>query len=126
MGDAKPHKRIDKAAKDFVTEVDLASESVLKRSLAAATPDIGFYGEEGGGVPLDCRFGGAFGLGAEPETAGDAGVVEQGDHGHHGHEDDQQLEGHRVAVDGRLEDDELGVPAGGRGDAGQREQEERS
>jgi myo-inositol-1(or 4)-monophosphatase len=51
-GRAKPHKRIDKAAKDFVTEVDLASESVLKRSLAASTPDIGFYGEEGGGVPL--------------------------------------------------------------------------
>src|SRR6476619_7699744 len=51
-GRAKPHKRIDKAAKDFVTDVDLASESVLKRSLAAATPDIGFYGEEGGGVPL--------------------------------------------------------------------------
>src|SRR4051794_10978873 len=51
-GRAKPHKRIDKAAKDFVTDVDLASESALKRSLAAATPDIGFYGEEGGGVPL--------------------------------------------------------------------------
>jgi myo-inositol-1(or 4)-monophosphatase len=51
-GRAKPHKRIDKAAKDFVTDVDLASESVLKRSLAASTPDIGFYGEEGGGVPL--------------------------------------------------------------------------
>src|SRR3954463_3656988 len=51
-GRAKPHKRIDKAAKDFVTDVDLASESVLKRSLAASTPDIGFYGEEGGGGPL--------------------------------------------------------------------------
>ena len=25
-GRAKPHKRIDKAAKDFVTDVDLASE----------------------------------------------------------------------------------------------------
>ena len=53
MGAHKPHKRIDKAAKDFVTEVDLASESVLKRALAASTPDIGFYGEEGGGAALD-------------------------------------------------------------------------
>ena len=50
---AQPHERIDKAAKDFVTDVDLASESALKRSLAASTPDIGFYGEEGGGAPLD-------------------------------------------------------------------------
>lgn len=48
----EPHERIDKAAKDFVTDVDLASESVLARSLAASTPDIGFYGEEGGGAPL--------------------------------------------------------------------------
>lgn len=52
-GRAKPHKRIDKAAKDFVTEVDLASESAMKRALAASTPDIGFYGEEGGGASLD-------------------------------------------------------------------------
>src|SRR6202008_836801 len=50
---AKPHKRIDKAAKDFLTDVDLASESALQRSLAASTPDFGFYGEEGGGAPLD-------------------------------------------------------------------------
>ena len=50
---AKPHERIDKAAKDFLTDVDLASESALQRSLAASTPDIGFYGEEGGGAPLD-------------------------------------------------------------------------
>src|SRR6187200_1092940 len=49
---AKPHERIDKAAKDFLTNVDLASESALQRSLAASTPDVGFYGEEGGGVPL--------------------------------------------------------------------------
>lgn len=48
---AKPHERIDKAAKDFVTDVDLASESALQRSLALATPHIGFYGEEGGGAP---------------------------------------------------------------------------
>jgi len=50
---AKPHERIDKAAKDFLTDVDLASESALQRSLAASTPDVGFYGEEGGGAPLD-------------------------------------------------------------------------
>ena len=52
-GRAKPHRRIDKAAKDFVTEVDLASESAMQRSLAASTPEIGFYGEEGGGAALD-------------------------------------------------------------------------
>ncbi|MET0698137.1 MAG: inositol monophosphatase family protein [Mycobacterium sp.] len=52
-GRTKPHKRIDKAAKDFLTDVDLASESAMQRSLAAATPDIGFYGEEGGGAALD-------------------------------------------------------------------------
>jgi myo-inositol-1(or 4)-monophosphatase len=51
-GRGKPHERIGKAAKDFVTEVDLASESALQRALAASTPDIGFYGEEGGGAPL--------------------------------------------------------------------------
>src|SRR4051794_23391855 len=44
-GRSKPLERIDKAAKDFLTEVDLASESALKRSLAASTPDVGFYGE---------------------------------------------------------------------------------
>jgi myo-inositol-1(or 4)-monophosphatase len=44
--------RIGKAAKDFLTEVDLASEAALKRSLAASTPEIGFYGEEGGGADL--------------------------------------------------------------------------
>src|SRR6476620_6118133 len=50
---AKPHERIDKAAKDFLTDVDLASESALRCSLAASPPDIGFYGEEGGGADLD-------------------------------------------------------------------------
>jgi myo-inositol-1(or 4)-monophosphatase len=45
-------KRIGKAAKDFLTEVDLASEAAIKASLAAFTPDIGFYGEEGGGAEL--------------------------------------------------------------------------
>jgi myo-inositol-1(or 4)-monophosphatase len=52
-GRSRPVERIDKAAKDFLTEVDLASEAALKRALAASTPDIGFYGEEGGGAPLD-------------------------------------------------------------------------
>ena len=52
-GRARPHERIKKAAKDFLTEVDLANESAMKRSLAASTPEIGFYGEEGGGAPLD-------------------------------------------------------------------------
>lgn len=51
-GRARPHQRIDKAAKDFLTEVDLASESALRDALAVATPDIGFYGEEGGGADL--------------------------------------------------------------------------
>jgi myo-inositol-1(or 4)-monophosphatase len=49
----RPHDRIDKAAKDFLTEVDLASESALKAALAVSTPEIGFYGEEGGGENLE-------------------------------------------------------------------------
>src|SRR3954467_5898634 len=52
-GRAKPHKRIAKAAKDFLTEVDTASEAAIKQALAKSTPDIGFYGEEGGGTALD-------------------------------------------------------------------------
>jgi myo-inositol-1(or 4)-monophosphatase len=52
-GRARPHKRIGKAAKDFLTEVDLASESAMQRSLADSTPKIGFYGEEGGGAALE-------------------------------------------------------------------------
>ena len=52
-GRSRPHQRITKAAKDFLTEVDLASESAMQRSLAASTPEIGFYGEEGGGAALD-------------------------------------------------------------------------
>jgi myo-inositol-1(or 4)-monophosphatase len=51
-GRDKPLARIGKAAKDFLTEVDLASEAALKAALATATPDIGFYGEEGGGADL--------------------------------------------------------------------------
>lgn len=49
----KSLRRIDKAAKDFLTEVDLASEAALKQRLNATTPDIGFFGEEGGGDALD-------------------------------------------------------------------------
>lgn len=45
--------RTAKAAKDFLTDVDLACEAALKAALAASTPDIGFYGEEGGGAALD-------------------------------------------------------------------------
>ena len=52
-GRDEPLTRIGKAAKDFLTEVDLASEAAIKRSLAASTPEIGFYGEEGGGADLD-------------------------------------------------------------------------
>lgn len=52
-GRGQSHSRITKADKDFLTEVDLASESAMKRSLAVSTPDIGFYGEEGGGAPLE-------------------------------------------------------------------------
>lgn len=52
-GRDQPHQRITKEAKDFLTEVDLASESAMQRSLATSTPEIGFYGEEGGGARLD-------------------------------------------------------------------------
>src|SRR4051794_33835964 len=47
------HTRTAKAAKDFLTEVDTASEALLKRELGQSTPEIGFYGEEGGGAALD-------------------------------------------------------------------------
>jgi myo-inositol-1(or 4)-monophosphatase len=45
--------RIRKAEKDFLTEVDLASEAALKAVLTTSTPHIGFFGEEGGGDALD-------------------------------------------------------------------------
>jgi myo-inositol-1(or 4)-monophosphatase len=51
-GRDEPLVRTAKAAKDFLTEVDLASEAAVKRSLAASTPEIGFFGEEGGGDDL--------------------------------------------------------------------------
>ena len=47
------HTRTSKAAKDFLTQVDTASEELLQRLLGESTPDIGFYGEEGGGAALD-------------------------------------------------------------------------
>jgi myo-inositol-1(or 4)-monophosphatase len=46
---ARPHERIEKAAKDFLTEVDLASESAMQRSLAASTPEIGFTAKRAAG-----------------------------------------------------------------------------
>jgi myo-inositol-1(or 4)-monophosphatase len=52
-GRTRPHERIGKAANDFLTEVDLASESAMQRSLAGSTPTIGFYGEESGGAALE-------------------------------------------------------------------------
>ena len=45
--------RVDKAAKDYLTEVDLSSEAAMKKALQASTPEIGFFGEEGGGAALD-------------------------------------------------------------------------
>ncbi|HWK27369.1 MAG TPA: inositol monophosphatase family protein [Solirubrobacter sp.] len=45
--------RTAKAAKDFLTQVDLDAEAALQASLARSTPDIAFYGEEGGGADLD-------------------------------------------------------------------------
>jgi myo-inositol-1(or 4)-monophosphatase len=51
-GRERPLTRIGKAAKDFLTEVDLASEAAMKAALAAWTPEIGFFGEEGGGADL--------------------------------------------------------------------------
>jgi len=52
-GRERPLTRIGKAAKDFLTEVDLAAEAALKTALAKSTPEIGFYGEEGGGAALE-------------------------------------------------------------------------
>lgn len=51
-GRSRPHQRIDKAAKDYLTEVDVASETAIRDALAVATPNIGFYGEESGGADL--------------------------------------------------------------------------
>jgi myo-inositol-1(or 4)-monophosphatase len=52
-GDARGLTRIGKAAKDFLTEVDLASEAAIRAELERRTPGIGFFGEEGGGPALD-------------------------------------------------------------------------
>jgi hypothetical protein len=50
-GRGEPLARIGKAAKDFLTEVDLASEAAMKAALAASTPDVGFWEEGGFGDP---------------------------------------------------------------------------
>jgi myo-inositol-1(or 4)-monophosphatase len=39
-----------KAKHDLVTEFDLKSEALIRERLAAATPDLGIVGEEGGGT----------------------------------------------------------------------------
>jgi myo-inositol-1(or 4)-monophosphatase len=51
--DARGLTRIGKAAKDFLTEVDLASEAAIRATLEQRTPGIGFFGEEGGGPALE-------------------------------------------------------------------------
>ena len=42
-------KRTSKGDRDFTTEVDFAIERLVRDQLAAATPEIGFVGEENGG-----------------------------------------------------------------------------
>jgi myo-inositol-1(or 4)-monophosphatase len=39
-----------KAAHDYVTEIDIACEKLIREKLLAACPEDGFYGEEGGGA----------------------------------------------------------------------------
>jgi myo-inositol-1(or 4)-monophosphatase len=46
---ARPASGDEKAAGDYVTEVDRASEAAIRRYLAVATPDIPMLGEEEGG-----------------------------------------------------------------------------
>lgn len=43
------HNIVHKGTVDLVTEVDLASEKILREELTKAFPEIKFYGEEGGG-----------------------------------------------------------------------------
>jgi myo-inositol-1(or 4)-monophosphatase len=43
------HAAHAKAAGDWVSAVDLASEEAVRESLARAAPDVAFFGEEGGG-----------------------------------------------------------------------------
>ncbi len=49
FGHIRPHEIHEKALNDFVTSVDLESESVIHEFLRHETPDIGFLGEETGG-----------------------------------------------------------------------------
>ncbi len=46
---ARPAAGDEKAAGDYVTEVDRASEAAIRRYLAEATPDVPMLGEEAGG-----------------------------------------------------------------------------
>ncbi len=45
-----------KGAKDFVTEVDTGSEGMIKASLGAAFPSIGFLAEETAAAPSGDSF----------------------------------------------------------------------
>jgi myo-inositol-1(or 4)-monophosphatase len=47
---------ISKGDRDFATGVDLRIESAIKSSLADATPEISFLGEEGGGPEAGARW----------------------------------------------------------------------
>ena len=47
---------IPKGDRDFATGVDLRIESAIKSSLADATPEISFLGEEGGGLQAGARW----------------------------------------------------------------------
>ncbi len=51
---------------DYVSEVDLASEAAIREALAAAAPEIAFFGEEGGGD---------LGFGVSPESQARLGWV---------------------------------------------------
>src|SRR6266540_3596547 len=88
----------------------------------AGQGDADRHGE--GGRRAGALDGGGLGRLGDPHAAGDGGVVEQGDHGHHAHEDGQGEQGGAVAVDGGTEHHELGVPAGQRRQSRQRQQED--
>ena len=46
FGEGRTGRILEKKSKDFVTEVDTASEAMIKETLAAAFPSIGFLAEE--------------------------------------------------------------------------------
>jgi myo-inositol-1(or 4)-monophosphatase len=65
--------RSKSSSTDIVTDIDIASEDAIRRALAAATPECGIVGEEGGGTnptarlqwivdPLDGTVNFAFGV----------------------------------------------------------------